>query len=227
MTDHIRKPISKRLRFEILRRDNHQCRYCGRSAPEVQLTVDHVVPVTLGGGNEPTNLAAACRDCNSGKSSVPADAALVDDVEQDAMRWANAMRQASAEITAQEPVVEGVLDAVSAAWGPQARYGDQMPDDWAGSVVMFFKAGLSQCDLLAMVTAAFQKQFVHDRWAYFCGCCWKRLRAMQDRASGLLAAEGVCEPASTPLSTIWTVAQVATEVEFAKEHAEELLSPHQ
>ena len=39
--------VSKRLRYEILRRDNHTCRYCGESAPDVKLTIDHVVPVSL------------------------------------------------------------------------------------------------------------------------------------------------------------------------------------
>lgn len=42
--------VSKRLRFEVLRRDNHTCRYCGSSAPEVKLTIDHVVPVALAEG---------------------------------------------------------------------------------------------------------------------------------------------------------------------------------
>lgn len=54
--------ISKRLRFEVLRRDNHMCRYCGRGAPDVALTVDHVVPVALGGHSDPTNLVTACVD---------------------------------------------------------------------------------------------------------------------------------------------------------------------
>jgi len=29
--------VSKRLRFEILRRDDHACRYCGATAPEAKL----------------------------------------------------------------------------------------------------------------------------------------------------------------------------------------------
>lgn len=41
--------ISKSLRYEVFRRDNHTCRYCGGTTPEVRLTIDHVTPVTLGG----------------------------------------------------------------------------------------------------------------------------------------------------------------------------------
>jgi hypothetical protein len=63
-----RKNISKKLRFEILKRDKFTCCYCGRKAPDVQLHIDHVVPVAKGGGNDPLNLIAACADCNGGKS---------------------------------------------------------------------------------------------------------------------------------------------------------------
>lgn len=62
--------VSKRLRYEILRRDNHTCRYCGASAPDVPLRVDHVTPVALGGTDEPSNLVTSCEPCNSGKTST-------------------------------------------------------------------------------------------------------------------------------------------------------------
>jgi len=64
-----RKAISKGLRFAVLDRDRHTCQYCGRTAPEVKLTIDHIVPVSAGGDNEHTNLVAACADCNAGKGS--------------------------------------------------------------------------------------------------------------------------------------------------------------
>lgn len=69
--------IPKRLRYEVLRRDRHTCRYCGASAPDVRLTVDHVLPRVLGGTNDPTNLVTACADCNSGKTSIHPDSPLV------------------------------------------------------------------------------------------------------------------------------------------------------
>lgn len=67
-----RKSLSKRTRFEVLKRDGFACRYCGRRPPEVELVVDHVFPVASGGGNEMANLAAACRDCNLGKAASQA-----------------------------------------------------------------------------------------------------------------------------------------------------------
>jgi hypothetical protein len=85
--------VSKRLRFEVLRRDGHACRYCGATAPESKMTIDHVVPESLGGSDDPTNLVTACSDCNGGKSSIPADAALVADVAADAERWSAAIKE--------------------------------------------------------------------------------------------------------------------------------------
>lgn len=63
-----RLTISKKIRFEVFKRDQFKCQYCGKSAPEVTLHVDHIVPVSKGGGNEILNLVSACADCNLGKS---------------------------------------------------------------------------------------------------------------------------------------------------------------
>ncbi len=41
------------------------CSYC--LTPGLELTVDHVVPVSRGGTNDPENLVMACRSCNSRK----------------------------------------------------------------------------------------------------------------------------------------------------------------
>ena len=62
-----RKAISKKLRFEVFKRDSFRCQYCGRSAPDVILEVDHIIPVAEGGKNDIMNLLTSCRDCNRGK----------------------------------------------------------------------------------------------------------------------------------------------------------------
>ena len=62
-----RKPISKRTRFEVFKRDRFTCQYCGRMSPDVILEVDHIKPVAEGGTNKMINLITSCRDCNRGK----------------------------------------------------------------------------------------------------------------------------------------------------------------
>jgi len=60
---------AKKKRFYILKRDKFTCQYCGRSAPEVILEVDHILAVANGGDSNNKNLITACRDCNAGKGA--------------------------------------------------------------------------------------------------------------------------------------------------------------
>lgn len=58
----------------IKRRDNFQCIYCGSSE---DLTIDHIYPILLGGTDDYSNLACACKKCNSGKGGrTPEDAGM-------------------------------------------------------------------------------------------------------------------------------------------------------
>lgn len=70
-----RVAISKKVRFEVFKRDSFKCQYCGCSAPDVILHVDHIEPVSKGGDNTITNLITSCESCNLGKS----DRLLTDD----------------------------------------------------------------------------------------------------------------------------------------------------
>jgi hypothetical protein len=60
--------IPASLRFNVLRRDNYTCQYCGRSAPDVELHIDHKVPWKIVKEHNIENLVVSCRDCNLGKS---------------------------------------------------------------------------------------------------------------------------------------------------------------
>lgn len=75
MTTGARKPkrkgLSKKVRFEVFKRDSFTCQYCGEKAPEVILNVDHINPVSKGGDNDMMNLITSCESCNSGKRDTP------------------------------------------------------------------------------------------------------------------------------------------------------------
>lgn len=184
--------ISRRLRFEILRRDDHSCRYCGRRAPDVELTVDHVVPIALGGSDEPANLVAACKDCNSGKTSSSPDAPVVAAVSQDAMRWAAAIRQAAEEMERDTLRISEAVKAIQESWEAidywQRRPGPLPADGIRTSVENWLKAGLSLDEMLALIPAA-MRPGIQDKWRYYAGCCWARIRQLHERAREILAGE--------------------------------------
>ncbi|CCW14628.1 HNH endonuclease [Rhodococcus aetherivorans] len=174
--------VSKRLRYEILRRDNHSCRYCGATAPGVKLTVDHVIPQVLGGSNEPSNLVTACSDCNNGKSATMPDAPTVDDIEARSAQWASAMRQAADELSADRRAVDDVCRAFDEVW---SRY---RPVGWRSTIEAVYAAGLPADVIVEMAHVAQEARDVDSRWNYFCGCCWKRVGQLQDRAARILDA---------------------------------------
>jgi len=60
--------ISKKLRFEVFKRDGFACQYCGRRPPLVSIEVDHIEPILEGGTDDIDNLTTACFDCNRGKA---------------------------------------------------------------------------------------------------------------------------------------------------------------
>lgn len=61
--------ISDGIRFDVFERDGFRCVYCGRGARDgVELQLDHVIPHSRGGSDDPDNLCTACDTCNRGKT---------------------------------------------------------------------------------------------------------------------------------------------------------------
>lgn len=64
-------PVNRR---EVLRRDKHQCQYCGSKH---KLTLDHVFPRSKGGKHTWDNVVTACESCNGRKGDrTPAQAGM-------------------------------------------------------------------------------------------------------------------------------------------------------
>ena len=59
------RPVVKLCKAEVFRRDNYTCQYCGKRTNN--LTIDHVIPRSLGGEHAWENLVAACPSCNHKK----------------------------------------------------------------------------------------------------------------------------------------------------------------
>ena len=67
------RKIGPKIRFEVFKRDNFKCQYCGNSAPDVILHVDHIIPVAEKGSNDLKNLITSCKQCNLGNDLVQSE----------------------------------------------------------------------------------------------------------------------------------------------------------
>jgi 5-methylcytosine-specific restriction endonuclease McrA len=56
-------------RRNIFLRDDYRCQYCGDTFTGKDLTLDHVIPKSRGGGSGWDNIVASCGPCNTRKGS--------------------------------------------------------------------------------------------------------------------------------------------------------------
>jgi len=179
-----RKALSKKLRFDVFKRDGFECVYCGATPPGVLLHVDHVVPVAAGGGNEIDNLVTACQPCNLGKSATPlsvvpkslkekaADAQELEDQVQGYQSVLAAMRERVEEQAWQVAYVfNDVFSPGCATFGR----------DWFMSIKRFVeRLGLHET-LVAMEIATTKKGHSKTQcFKYFCGICWSKIKQAEE-----------------------------------------------
>jgi hypothetical protein len=189
--------ITRRLRFEILRRDNNTCRYCGASAPDVSLTVDHVIPSALGGKDEPENLVTACVPCNAGKAATSPNEGLVADVAVDALRWASAMKAAAAIRAERRAEIATYVKAFDKEWNGW-HWGDdpankvERPDDWRVSLERFHSLDVDPALLTYAMETAMRARVSSRAYAtfkYMCGVIYNELDRRAQIARDIVDAD--------------------------------------
>lgn len=68
------RQIEQKVSWEVFRRDNYTCRYCG--ANDRPLTVDHIVVWEEMGPSIPMNLISSCKKCNNKRGTMRYEAWL-------------------------------------------------------------------------------------------------------------------------------------------------------
>lgn len=173
-----RKGISKKLRFEVFKRDGFVCQYCGATPPSVILHVDHIHPVAGGGKNHIDNLITACEPCNLGKG-----ARVLSDIPK-------SLKDKATEVAEREEQIKGynyVLQMKAArieddAWAVAAALsGQEYIESFNRLDLLSIKRFLEKLpvsDLLdaADISMANIPWSEKKRFKYFCGVCWNRIR---------------------------------------------------
>lgn len=168
--------MSKRVRFEVFKRDDFRCQYCGRQTPSVILQIDHIVPRSQGGSDEINNLVTSCTDCNLGKSNVPLwKKRGVDDrikeiellrERQEQIEW---YEQVKRQLKEKE---DASLDQLNQLWSTRCNRKFGWSDNELRSVREFLKF-LTPQEVSEAIYIAAEKETEDEeaQFRYFCGIC--------------------------------------------------------
>lgn len=170
-----RKPVSKRVRFEVFKRDCFTCQYCGAVPPTVVLEVDHIIPVAGGGSSDESNLVTSCFACNRGKSDVPltiAPETLTDRAAR--IEEAEAQLAGYREIAlAREARIErDCWDIIEILTGDRT----ETTQETFRAVKQFLgRLPIDEVMDAAQIARAFRTSSDRRRLRYFCGVCWRKV----------------------------------------------------
>ncbi len=172
-----RKPLTKGQRFEIFKRDEFTCQYCGATPPRAILHVDHIIPVKLGGGNGPDNLVTACSECNLGKSATPLEMAPKSLAEKAAL-----VAEREAQIAGYAEVLAAERERIEQdAWRVAEELKPGASEGYSRDKFTGIKNFVVQLGVYSVLDAADIANSRRQRgstqaFKYFCGICWNRIR---------------------------------------------------
>jgi hypothetical protein len=177
-----RQPISKKLRFEVFKRDGFQCAYCGAVPPAALLECDHINPVSRGGHDGLDNLITACFDCNRGKRSTP-----LSSMPQSLAERASEVLEREAQISAFQRIMkkrrmrlEADAEKLFEVFCSSFSIGSIPMRDFSAIKNFVDKLGLDEC-LWAIEKASLKRpDCSSSAFRYFCGICWNKIREQDE-----------------------------------------------
>lgn len=182
------RSISKRVRFEVFKRDGFACVYCGAHPPQVLLQLDHLRPIAQGGTCEIDNLVTACEACNNGKGAVE-----LTQIPESLRAKASRVAEAEEQLRLYQQTLQDKADRLEdEAWAvanalfpPKCK---EIRRDWLKSLKNFLEQ-LGFHSVQDAAEIAYSRFAFNDKrkWAYFCGVCWKRIKAPPINDSSLSA----------------------------------------
>lgn len=172
-----RQPVSKKMRFDVFKRDNFACIYCGQHPPKVVLEADHVVPVFEGGKNRMDNLVTACFDCNRGKGKHSLSA-----IPESLSSKAERIKETELQLKAYRKILDKKAERLATdAWDVIHELFGSQKNEIAKSQfnsILKFVDLMDLSDVLDSARYALRKKPHQeaDRFVYFCGVCWGKIK---------------------------------------------------
>lgn len=174
--------LSKKIRFEVFKRDSFTCAYCGKTPPTVTLEVDHIDPKSKGGKDDINNLITACFDCNRGKRNIPLSKIpqkLSDNLEilQEQEEQIKEYRKFIVKIEKRiRKDIQDVNDVYTAAYP-----GWEFSEKFNNATLKTFLRLLPKDQIILSLEIAISRWPTNkDRVInYFCGICWHKIRGTE------------------------------------------------
>ena len=171
-------PLSKKIRFEVFKRDGFCCQYCGNNPPLVVLEVDHIQPKSKGGSDDIDNLVTSCFDCNRGKSNIELNilpqkteekALLIKEKEEQYAAYKKLLSSIKRRINKEIKIVDTVYTKYFSGWC--------LSDGFKINSLKKFIVSLGLSFVEEAMNKACYKIGDKDRAIkYFCGICWNKMR---------------------------------------------------
>lgn len=178
MAETKRQPISKKIRFEVFKRDDFTCKYCGNKPPNVMLEVDHIKPVSKGGTNNINNLITSCFDCNRGKSNIELkkipntllqNQEILQEKEDQLKEYHKLIRKIENRINKEVEMVNERYSSYFEDYELNEKFKN-------GSLKSFLRKLDVYIVLEAMDTACTKMYNSSSSIRYFCGVCWGKIK---------------------------------------------------
>lgn len=173
-----RKALSKRVRFEVFKRDEFSCQYCGATPPKVILHIDHITAVANGGGNDQDNLVTSCEACNLGKGARSLEA-----VPQSLEERAKRVAESEAQLRGYQEILEEKRERIEdEKWRVADILQPGSPEkgmsrQWLISIKGFIeKLGVHEVMDSAEIARAKFPYANSYTFRYFCGVCWRKIK---------------------------------------------------
>lgn len=171
-----RKTLSKKIRFDIFKRDTFTCQYCGNKPPSVVLEVDHIKPVASGGCNDIDNLITACFDCNRGKRADSLE--FTPETLEIKMR---VQKEKADQLKAYEKILSTKKGVITRKINKlDSLFNELTGSTWTESFKVSLKTFIEKLpvtDIEEAIEIACSRLNDPDKATkYFCGICWNKIK---------------------------------------------------
>lgn len=174
--------ITKKLRFEVFKRDGFACQYCGKMPPSVTLEIDHINPRSKGGNNDINNLITACFDCNRGKTNIPLtkipnslqeNLEILKEQENQLKEYNKFIKKIEKRLLSEAAEVSNIYGKYFPDWG--------LSEHFKKNSLKTFSKSLSKQEINDSMELACTRIDDKDKAIkYFCGICWNKIKSKTD-----------------------------------------------